>query len=563
MPSNGLKTTSSVRTSSEAYHSIFEHMLNAMAYCKVQYENGRPCDLLLLYVNPAFERQTGLENVSGKYVSEIVPGILESDFPLFEIYGRIALGSGPQKFETFVTALGAWFDVSAYCPESEHVVIVFDVITERKLAEDKLKRSEEQYLDVIDNTRDLIQCVSPDGSFLFTNRTWRETLGYTEQETRHLSLADVLHPDSLSCCKDRFSHLLMGENLQSIDFKFITKTGDTVFLAGDCGSIIKNGIAVSVRGIFKDISDTVQAELALKASEHRYRAIYENAPDIFVTMNHTGEIMSINRAGSVMLGYDAGELLGESISKIILPEDQQAVFSYIDKQFVIPSPDEGIECRSIRKDGSIFWMHQRATLDTDVKDPRLLIICRDITEKRGLERQLIYQATHDALTNLVNRREFERRLHRILSDGQGSGEGHVLCFLDLDQFKIINDTCGHAAGDELLRQIAALLQGQMRSRDTLARLGGDEFAVLMEYCSLDRAALLAEKIRTTIKNFIFHWRSRQFSIAVSIGILPMQAGLGFEDALVQVDAACYAAKKSGGNNIHVFRPGDAQVSVDI
>lgn len=563
MPSNGLKTTSTVRTSNEAYHSIFEHMLNGMAYCKVQYENGRPCNLLLLYVNPAFERQTGLGNVSGKYVSEIVPGVLESDFPLFEIFGRIALGSGPQKFETFVNALGAWLDISAYCPESEHVVVVFDVITERKLAEDKLKRSEEQYLDVIDNTRDLIQCVSPDGSFLYTNRAWRETLGYTEQETKHLNLVDVLHPDSLSCCQDRFRRLLAGESLQSIDFKFITKTDDTVHLSGDCGSIIKNGAVVSTRGIFKNVTDTVQAEVALKASEDRYRAIYENAPDIFITTNHTGEIMSINRAGSVMLGYDMGELLGESISKIVLPEDQQAVFSYIDKQFVDPSPDEGIECRCIRKDGSILWVHQRATLDTHATDPRLLIICRDITEKRGLEQQLIYQATHDALTNLVSRREFERRLHRILSESQEPENGHVLCFLDLDQFKIINDTCGHAAGDELLRQIAALLQGQMRSRDTLARLGGDEFAVLMEYCSLDRAVLLAEKIRTTIKSFIFHWRDRQFSIGVSIGILPMQTGLGFEDALVQVDAACYAAKKSGGNNIHVFRPGDAPASVGI
>jgi diguanylate cyclase (GGDEF)-like protein/PAS domain S-box-containing protein len=563
VPGNGLKTTSSVRTSSEAYHGIFEHMLNGMAYCKVQYENGRPCDLLFLYVNPAFERQTGLKDVSGKQASEIVPGILESDFPLFEIFGRIALGSGPEKFETYVNALGVWFDISAYCPESEHVVIVFDVITERKLAEDKLRKSEERYLDVFDNTRDLIQCVSPDGCFLYTNRTWRETLGYSEQEIKNLNLADVLHPDSISCCRDRFSRLLMGERLQSIDFKFITKAGDTVYLSGDCGSIVKNGLVVSTRGIFKNISDRVEAEVALKASEDRYRAIYENAPDIFVTINYAGEIMSINRAGSIMLGYDTSELLGESISKIILPEDQQAIFSYIHKQFVDSSPDEGIECRSIRKDGSIFWVHQRATLDSDAKNSRLLIICRDITEKRGLEQQLIYQATHDALTNLVNRREFERRLQRILSDGQGSEDGHVLCFLDLDQFKIINDTCGHAAGDELLRQIAILLQGQMRSRDTLARLGGDEFAVLMEHCSLDRAALLAEKIRTMIKSFIFHWRSSQFSIAVSIGILPMPTGLSFEDALVQVDAACYAAKKSGGNSIHVFRPSDAPAFVDI
>jgi diguanylate cyclase (GGDEF)-like protein/PAS domain S-box-containing protein len=295
----------------------------------------------------------------------------------------------------------------------------------------------------------------------------------------------------------------------------------------------------------------VRAEEALKASEARYQALYENAPDIYTSINAMGEILSINHTGARMLGYEVEELIGESAAKVIHPEDQRVVFEYVGKHFNNPSDDSGIEYRKIRKDGSVFWVHQRVSLEPDVQEPRLLVICRDVTEKRKLEEQLAHQAAHDSLTNLINRREFERRLQRVLASPSVAAERHVLCFLDLDKFKIINDTCGHIAGDELLRQIATLLEGQMRSRDTLARLGGDEFGVLMEHCTLDQAASFAEKIRVTIENFVFHWRSHHFSLGASIGLVPIQSGSSISDALNLADAACYAAKREGRNRIHI------------
>jgi len=135
-------------------------------------------------------------------------------------------------------------------------------------------------------------------------------------------------------------------------------------------------------------------------------------------------------------------------------------------------------------------------------EPKLLVVCRDVTDKHDLEAHLAHQASHDALTNLINRREIERRLQRVLSEDTAPTDRHALCFLDLDQFKVINDPCWHMAGDELLRQIAALLDSQVRSRDTLARLG-DEFVILMEHASQDKAVILAEKIRSTIQRFQF------------------------------------------------------------
>jgi diguanylate cyclase (GGDEF)-like protein/PAS domain S-box-containing protein len=420
----------------------------------------------------------------------------------------------------------------------------------RRQLEMRLLVSEERLIDVLDHTNDLIQCISPDGTLSYTNRAWREILGYSEQEVQSLNLLDVLHPDSAACCQDRFDRLLRGETLSCIDFKFLTKSGETVYLMGDCGAIIKDGVVVSTRGIFKNVTETIKAEEALKITEARYQALYENAPDIHCIINTSGEILSINQTGARMLGYEAHELVGESAAKVIHPEDQRAVFACVEQAFNHPDTKTDIEYRKIRKDGSVLWVHQRASLDPGGGPHRLLVVCRDITDKRYLEEKLAYQASHDALTNLLNRREFEKRLQQVLTRDAEPDDRHILCFLDLDQFKIINDTCGHIAGDELLRQVAALLKGLMRSRDTLARIGGDEFAVLIEHASLDKTLPFAEKIREAIAGFQFHWRSQRFSIGVSIGVVPIQLGRSMSDTLNLADMACYTAKKEGRNRVH-------------
>lgn len=420
----------------------------------------------------------------------------------------------------------------------------------RRQLETRLLESEERLIDVLDHTNDLIQCVAPDGSLSYTNRAWRDTLGYTEQEVQSLNLLDILHPDSLVCCQDRFSRLLGGEALNCIEFKFLTKSGETIYLAGDCGAVIKDGAVISTRGIFKNITDTIKAEAALKVTEARYQALYENAPDIHCIISTSGEFQSINQTGARMLGYEVHELIGESAARVIHPEDQRAVFGCVEAAFKHPETKTDIEYRKVRKDGSILWVHQRACLDPGSGPHRLLIVCRDITEKRYLEDKLAYQASHDALTNLLNRREFEKRLQQLLARDADPADRHILCFLDLDQFKIINDTCGHIAGDELLRQVAALLKGLIRERDTLARIGGDEFAVLIEHASLEKALPFAEKIREAIAGFEFHWRSQRFSIGVSIGVVPIQTGRSITDTLNLADMACYTAKKAGRNRVH-------------
>lgn len=175
--------------------------------------------------------------------------------------------------------------------------------------------------------------------------------------------------------------------------------------------------------------------------------------------------------------------------------------------------------------------------------------------------RLVFQASHDALTGLINRREFEHRLDRALAAGLVQGRSHVLCYMDLDQFKVINDTCGHAAGDELLRQLALLLKRNLRERDSLARLGGDEFALLLENCDIADASIVAEEVRAEVQRFRFKWQNQIFSIGMSIGMVAIDRTSGTVDAvLAAADAACYVAKDRGRNQVHVYEISDSDLA---
>ena len=175
--------------------------------------------------------------------------------------------------------------------------------------------------------------------------------------------------------------------------------------------------------------------------------------------------------------------------------------------------------------------------------------------------RLIYQASHDALTGLINRREFELRLERALQSAMQQGREHALCYMDLDQFKVINDTCGHAAGDELLRQLALLLKGNLRERDTLARLGGDEFALLLENCSIADALEVADTFRAEVQRFRFKWGERIFAVGMSVGMAAINRDSGTTASLLSAaDAACYVAKDRGRNQIHLYESRDLDLA---
>ena len=189
------------------------------------------------------------------------------------------------------------------------------------------------------------------------------------------------------------------------------------------------------------------------------------------------------------------------------------------------------------------------------------VMLHDVSELRGLTQQMSYQASHDALTGLVNRREFERRLGEALEIARAGRQGHVMCYLDLDRFKAVNDTSGHLAGDNMLREVAALIREAVRDSDTVARLGGDEFGVLLVGCPLDKARQIADDVWRAIGEYRFVWKDRIFSVGVSIGLVELTAeSNSLEEILNAADSACYVAKEQGESHVHVYSSHDEAIA---
>lgn len=190
-----------------------------------------------------------------------------------------------------------------------------------------------------------------------------------------------------------------------------------------------------------------------------------------------------------------------------------------------------------------------------------VLVFINTTHIRNLSRKMEYQAAHDSLTNLLNRREFERQLAKAIRSSHGENLQHALCYMDLDQFKIVNDTCGHIAGDRLLRELSKLMPHSIRSSDCLARLGGDEFGIIIFNCTVDDAKEIADSLCTAIKNFTFSWDKKIFSIGVSIGLVPITKDNGsLQDIMKRADASCYIAKDMGRNRIHIYTEDDVEIA---
>jgi diguanylate cyclase (GGDEF)-like protein len=253
------------------------------------------------------------------------------------------------------------------------------------------------------------------------------------------------------------------------------------------------------------------------------------------------------------------------------------VFKLVDEKTLEPPPDAAALCLEQGKTsmlaGHLLLIHryrnQKLSVEVNASPIRdsnaditgVVLVFHDVTELRGLAKKMSYQATHDSLTGLLNRREFENRVKQAIENARTENVRHAICYVDLDNFKVVNDTSGHFAGDELLKQLTIRLRMELREADTLARLGGDEFGILLEGCSMENAHEPAEAIRKVVEDFRFVWDNRSFRIGASIGLVQITQDSGtLTDLLSAADSACYIAKEQGRNRVHVYQPDDEAVS---
>lgn len=419
------------------------------------------------------------------------------------------------------------------------------------------------YQGIISASDDFMSFIDKNYIYRFVNECYRKVFDKPFEEIIGHSVLE-LHGEEIfhGGLKKNIDKALQGE-VSSSEFWRTLPNGERRCIYGRHNPYYDaEGNITGISIVARDITELKNIQLALSNSEQRLQSLYDDTPAMFITLDKSGDIKSINRHGAQELGYETEELIGHNISAFIFEEDKQKFSVFLNYCFQQSDTINELEIRKTHKDGHLIWYRDTARrVEAQDGDVQMLIVSEDISERHKLSQQLSYQASHDFLTNLINRPEFENRLQDLLNAAKDSNAEHALCYIDLDQFKIINDECGHLAGDTLLKNISELLKGKIRKRDTLARLGGDEFAILMEDCTIKKALPIAESIRKLIIDYDFIWGNTKYNIGASIGVISIDSN---SDSIIKlmsmVDSACYVAKDAGRNRVHVYKDNDAEIT---
>jgi diguanylate cyclase (GGDEF)-like protein/PAS domain S-box-containing protein len=432
--------------------------------------------------------------------------------------------------------------------------------------ETALRASEARYRGLFENVVDGVYQTTPDGDLLSANPALVRMLGY--EDLHELKRAGKLaHHYAEPKQRERLlRELETNGRVRNFEYQLRRCDGELISVLESSRVVHDDrGEAVYHEGTITDITQRKAAERALFEEKERAQVTLKSIGDAVVTADAQGRVEYLNPVAEELTGWERRQAQGQHIDEIVRLIDEQAgaqvenpVLRSLREGRVVGLADNVL---LVSRDGTEIAIQDSAApiQDGNGEVVGAVMVFHDVSHERQLHRKLSYYASHDSLTGLINRREFEERL----SDAVGSARreetlAFALLYMDLDQFKVVNDTCGHAAGDLLLRQLGDLLQSRVRGSDVLARLGGDEFAVLLSECSMTQAIQVADDLREAISNFRFSWRDGAMQVGVSIGIVPVvQDSPGVGGLLSAADVACYVAKDLGRNRIHVYQEGDA------
>ena len=499
--------------------------------------------------------KTGLDIVAPESRALLKARIMTPADEPFEVLGMRADGS------TFPAELsGRDFP---YRGRTVRVVTVRD-LSRAKAAEFSLRESQQRLILHMEQTP--LAVIEWDLLFRVTvwNRAAENIFGYSAAQALGRSAMELVLPESAREHVDAIWGALITQNggRRSTN-ENVTRDGRTIVCEWYNTPLVDaEGKVVGVASLAQDITERVRAQEALFREKELAEVTLASIGDAVITTGVGGVIDYINPVAAELIGMDLYSVHGRPLNDVIQLSDDLSGEELAEPVSAILRAKDGGEIRNMtlwRRDGYVASLGVTGApmRDHDGKVVGVVLVMRDMTEMRVLERQLSYQATHDSLTGLINRAEFERRIESALESSKPTGKSHALLYLDLDQFKLVNDTSGHLAGDELLKQLTATLQGEIRDSDTFARLGGDEFGVLLHACPLDKAREIAEDLCRRVQVFRFVWDNKTFEIGVSIGVVVIgEHSRSLQDVMRAADSACYAAKDRGRNRIHVYEPDD-------
>ncbi|WKZ13871.1 MAG: EAL domain-containing protein [Gammaproteobacteria bacterium] len=399
---------------------------------------------------------------------------------------------------------------------------------------------------------------------IFANKVAAELLGLTPEQLVGRPVTDLVRPAYRAMTRNAITKRLAGEVLPDRMEVQLANGHETDMWAEVTGGIIDYRGQRAVLSIARDISYRKNIESTLGRGKQQAQITLESIGEGVITADTEGLIDYMNSAAEKLTGALRETAIGKRLTDIVNLIDET------DRR------DLGDPIQRCLTDRRRVNMGRRAMMlsqaggkelsieltASPIKGPGdvlagAVVIMHDVSEIRGLTKRMSYQATHDALTGLINRREFERRLEEALQSVREQNVAHVLCYLDLDRFKPVNDSCGHIAGDSLLRSVAALIREKVRESDAVARLGGDEFGVLLLGCPLEKARQIADDVCAAVRDYRFAWQDKVFQIGVSIGLVEIgRDSTTIEDLLAAADSACYVAKQEGRGKVHVYSARD-------
>jgi len=415
---------------------------------------------------------------------------------------------------------------------------------------------------VINNMPDTLYRVNSAGHLTYVSPSCKELTGYNVEELLGTSVLDLYrHPEHRAGLLESLQN--GNGSVHNYEMEIVHKDGHSVWVLINIQSIIENSELVAIEGLIRDVSDRKEIEQALFREKEKAQVTLQSIADGVITTDTEGNIDYLNPMAESMTGWSLANAKGKHINKVFCPVcecdddySDQAITSCLQS-------GESITVPCIRlinhTDNQQFAVRETASPIRNNNNEIIgaVLVFHDVTQIRDMSQQLSYQASHDSHTGLINRQAMEQSLQGAIEQAKEQCDEHVFCYLDLDQFKIVNDTCGHIAGDALLKQLSTILKTQVRENDTFARIGGDEFGVLIEHCSLEKGVEIAENIRLMISDYRFSWENKIFEVGVSIGLVSINADTqSITEVLSTADSACFIAKDKGRNRVHVSEKND-------
>ncbi|MBT8088223.1 MAG: EAL domain-containing protein, partial [Gammaproteobacteria bacterium] len=440
---------------------------------------------------------------------------------------------------------------------------LFDALGER---DEKIQNRDRLFTDFTRTLPEIV--IIHDEKILLANESAASLVGLEPAQLIGRDVADLVKPAYRALFRKTVAKRLAGESApRRIEMQVINGNQSGLWVEAQSSNIEFHG-ETAVLTVARDISHRKSLEVSLSRSKRQAQYTLESISDGIITTDNDGHIDYMNLAAETLIGVSRDDAAGHRVGEL---------FTLVDDTDRRPLGDPVERCLSMRRRVN---MGRRAVLVSSdgehehsvemtaspVRGPSnsisgTVVVIHDVGELRGLTRKMSYQATHDPLTGLINRREFERRLDEALDVAHAEEAVHMLFYMDLDRFKAVNDSCGHLAGDNMLREVAALIKDQVRDSDFVGRLGGDEFGALLIGCPIDKAMQIATDICHVVADYRFVWQDKIFNIGISVGLVEISHTSGtIQDLMSAADSACYMAKQRGRGQVHVYSSRDEAVA---